>query len=244
MRRLLITWSDRGVDGPVPSYRNEQPPVVLRLLDHRENKARYARVLLLTIPRARGPAEELSREVRERVSDVEVRVVALDDPSDYRALLEQLSRLAQEIERSYASEQWEIDVLLSAGSAEAQTVWALLVQAGELRARLLQVIPGAFGFDATALAIREVRFDRKHLPEVRAPRAKVPAETTAPPTSPQDGMLAGLADAVRRAESRAIERAIRQYGGNLVRTSRALGIQRNTLKRKLRALGLYPTTAA
>jgi transcriptional regulator of acetoin/glycerol metabolism len=42
-------------------------------------------------------------------------------------------------------------------------------------------------------------------------------------------------------ESEAIERAMRQHGGNIVKTSRALGIQRNTLKRKLRALGLYPS---
>ena len=54
---------------------------------------------------------------------------------------------------------------------------------------------------------------------------------------------AKLDEVVRDAESRAIERAMRQNAGNIVRTSKALGIQRNTLKRKLRALGLYPEIA-
>jgi len=44
---------------------------------------------------------------------------------------------------------------------------------------------------------------------------------------------------VREAEARAIEAALRAHSGNLARTAKALSIERNTLKRKLRALGLY-----
>jgi DNA-binding NtrC family response regulator len=46
---------------------------------------------------------------------------------------------------------------------------------------------------------------------------------------------------VEEAERDAIERALRAESGNLLRTAKALGIERNTLKRKLHAFGLYPS---
>jgi DNA-binding NtrC family response regulator len=47
-----------------------------------------------------------------------------------------------------------------------------------------------------------------------------------------------LEAAVREAEHAAISDALAAHGGNLSRTARTLGIERNTLKRKLAALGL------
>lgn len=49
-----------------------------------------------------------------------------------------------------------------------------------------------------------------------------------------------LAEAVNETERDAIAHALDALGGNLQRTADALGIERNTLKRKLRAFGLYP----
>jgi transcriptional regulator of acetoin/glycerol metabolism len=142
VQRLLVTWCDRGI---------------LRLLEQRE----YDRALVLTLPGGSGPAEDLSREMRAHVPEVDVR--AVDDPSDHAALLEQLA--------GEMPEGWTMDVVL------------------------LQPVPPI--------------------------QAKLP-------------------DVVRHVESEAIGRAMRQNGGNIVKTSRALGIQRNTLKKKLRAFGLYP----
>jgi transcriptional regulator of acetoin/glycerol metabolism len=45
---------------------------------------------------------------------------------------------------------------------------------------------------------------------------------------------------VNETERDAIAHALDALGGNLQRTADALGIERNTLKRKLRAFGLYP----
>jgi len=50
--------------------------------------------------------------------------------------------------------------------------------------------------------------------------------------------VASLAAAVRDTEHAAIAAALAAHTGNLSQTARALGIERNTLKRKLAALGL------
>jgi DNA-binding NtrC family response regulator len=47
--------------------------------------------------------------------------------------------------------------------------------------------------------------------------------------------IRALADVVRDAERVAIDAALAAHKGNILRTARALGIERNTLKRKLRA---------
>jgi DNA-binding NtrC family response regulator len=185
----------------------------MRLLERSERS--YERALLLALPSDLGHAESLSREVKELVPEVELRVIALEDPSNYPALFERITRLAREVQRSL--ERWSVDVLLSAGSPEAQTVWVLLVQAGVLPARLLQVT-------TREPAIREVRFD------IAAVSEKPPPET--------DVVQTKLPEVIRHVEAEAIKRAMEQYG-SIVGTSRALGIQRNTLKKKLRALGLY-----
>src|SRR5262249_39104225 len=160
------------------------------------------RALLLTLPSGLAQAEALSREVKEVVPDVEVRVIALEDPSNYSALFERLTRLAREVQRQFPREGWSVDVLLSAGSPEAQTVWVLLVQAGVLPARLLQVTP-------REPAIREVRFDIAGLSE------KPPPESSA-----RDVVKTKLPEVIRQVEAEAIKRAMEQHG-SIVGTSKA-----------------------
>ena len=71
-------------------------------------------------------------------------------------------------------------------------------------------------------------------PEIRdAADARMPRR---PP--PQRSTIATLDAAVRHAEHAAISAALAAHAGNLSRTARALGIERNTLKRKLAKLGL------
>ena len=73
------------------------------------------------------------------------------------------------------------------------------------------------------------------VPDLSAEIVQAPAEKS---VAPQTEAGQALAVAVRAAEERAIAGALAQEGGNLSRTARALGIDRNTLKRKLTALGL------
>ena len=176
-RRLLLTWADRGVDGPAPAHPAARRPddrgPVLRLLDHTEPRARYHRALVLTIPTGRARAQALARDMSAQVDAVEVREIAVDDPSDYRALFTELAPLVAEVGRAAPPDAWEVDVLLSAGTPQAQTLWVILVQAAMLRARMLQVIPAAFVPRPHPHAVRTVALDVEGFPEIRGLRAEV-----------------------------------------------------------------------
>lgn len=184
--RLLITWSDRGIDGPAPSHHQARAAAdrgpVLRLLEHTERRHRYQRALVLTVPRGEARAHGLAADMAEHVASVEVRTLPLEDPSDYAALFAQLSPLVAELSRTTQAGGWELDLLLSAGTPQAQTLWVILVKAEMLRARMLQVIPAAFVPKPHPKAIRVVQLDIEGFPEIRALReevARLRAETSA-----------------------------------------------------------------
>jgi DNA-binding NtrC family response regulator len=176
--RLLLSWSDRGTEGPRPSHRpaprapSDQGPV-LRFLEQEECRGAYDRCLLLAGRNGVGPARELERELRARVPEVELRAVDVRDPSDHAALFRELTPVVDEVRRRCVDEGWGVDVLLSAGTPQAQTIWVILVQSGLLRARMLQVIPAAFVPDPHPRAIREVKLDIEGFPEVRVLRDEV-----------------------------------------------------------------------
>ncbi|MEZ4362720.1 MAG: sigma-54 dependent transcriptional regulator [Kofleriaceae bacterium] len=176
-RRLLLTWSDRGVDGPTPAHQVARPVAdrgpVLRLVEEQGPSERYHRVLVLTVPRGLARTATLAEDLSTRVDAVEIREVAVDDPSNYHALWHALVPLAAELARTAPAGAWSIDVLLSAGTPQAQTVWVLLVQAALLRARMLQVIPAAFVPVPHPRAVRVVSLDVEGFPEIRVLRAEV-----------------------------------------------------------------------
>ncbi len=185
---MLLTWSDRGIDGPAPSHHgpraaSDRGPV-LRLLEHTDKRHRYQRALVLTVPAGARRAEELAEAMRAHVPQVSVRELLLDDPSDYGALFTRLSPLISELgdlgepaaradDAAAPGGEPALDVLLSAGTPQAQTLWVLFVKAELIRARLLQVIPPAFVPKPHPRAVREVRLDIEGFPQVRALRAEV-----------------------------------------------------------------------
>jgi DNA-binding NtrC family response regulator len=161
----LLTWSDRGA-GPrahhAPRPADDAGPV-LRLLAH---QPRYERMIVLSTPAGLIGARGLVADAGERVGRVELRLLDVDDPSDHAALFEALGPLVAEVDGP-------ADVLLSAGTPQAQTLWVILVQAGLLRARMLQVIPPAFVPHPHPRPVREVKLDFEGFPEIRALRAEV-----------------------------------------------------------------------
>jgi DNA-binding NtrC family response regulator len=165
--KTLLTWTDRA-GGRIPDHHGPRPSSdrgpILRLLEHGD--ARYARVVLLCIPRSREASEPLVTELREQIAKVDLRELDVDDPSDYAQLFAALGPALADLEG-------ECDVLLSAGTPQMQTLWVILVEAGLLAARMLQVIPAAFVPDPHPEPIREVRLDIEGFPEIRAMREEL-----------------------------------------------------------------------
>ena len=174
MPRMLLTWSDRGIDGPAPAHQVKRPASdrgpVLRLLDETARRDAYHRALVLTVPGGLARAHALADDMKAQVGAVEVRVVGVDDPSDYAALFAALGPIVAELDRG---ERMHLDVLLSSGTPQAQTLWVIFVQAKMLRARMLQVIPAAFVPTPHPRAIREVSLDIEGFPEIRVLREEV-----------------------------------------------------------------------
>jgi two-component system, NtrC family, response regulator AtoC len=208
MQRMLLTWSDRGIDGPAPAHQAKRPASdrgpVLRLLDETARRDAYHRAVVLTVPAGLARAQALAGDMAAQVGTVEVRVVGVDDPSDHAALFAALGPLAAELERG---ERANVDVLLSSGTPQAQTLWVILVAAKLLRARMLQVIPAAFVPSPHPRAIREVSLDIEGFPEIRVLREEVTrlrAEVRARTSkliAGSDAMRALLSRVVRVAQS-------------------------------------------
>ncbi len=155
-----------------PSHHRERPShdrgPVLRLLDQPESRDAYDVAWVLTTPATALATEGLVAAMRKRIGRVELRSLALYDPSDHEKLFHALTPLVAEIPADA-----EVTTLLSAGTPQAQTLWLILVKSGLLRARMLQVIPPAFVPDPHPHAIREVTLDIEGFPEIRALREEV-----------------------------------------------------------------------
>ncbi len=136
MKRALLTWSDAGTEGPSPAHQAPRPTgdrgPVLRLLD--QDESRYDALWILTIPAGAAPAERLAAAARAQgVPAAEVRALAVDNPSDYAKLFRAVAPVAAAARGAFPAPGWAIDVLLSAGTPQAQTLWVVLVQAGSCR---------------------------------------------------------------------------------------------------------------
>lgn len=143
----------------------------MRLLEQEES--RYDAIWILSIPAGEAPSRALVEQASGLCGDVALRVLDVEDPSEYKQLFRALGGLVAEVERAFPAEAWEIDVLLSAGTPQSQTLWVILVKAELLRARMLQVIPAAFVPSTHPRAVREVVLDMEGFPEIRALRSEV-----------------------------------------------------------------------
>jgi two-component system response regulator AtoC len=159
----LVTWTDRG--GPAADHHGPRPASdrgpVRRLLDHRA----YDRVLVLVPPAGLRATREWARELPGRV---ELRPVDVDDPSDYGQVFTALGAVAADL-----AGVRDLEVLLSAGTPQVQTLWVILVEAGLLPARMLQVIPARFVPVPHPEPVREVTLPVDGFPQIRALREEV-----------------------------------------------------------------------
>ncbi len=174
MPHALITWSDRGVTGPVPAHHGKRPATdlgpVRRLVEQWKERPPYAAAWVLATPPGEQNARRLCDELGRSIERVECCVLPVTDPSDHGQLFRGVGPVLRRLAAEAPLEDWSYDVLLSAGTPQAQTLWVILVQAGLLRARMLQVVPEVF---APPCPVREVRLDIEGFPEIRALRDEV-----------------------------------------------------------------------
>jgi DNA-binding NtrC family response regulator len=167
---LLLTWSDRGRGAPL-AHHGKRPATdrgpVLRLLAQPESAGWYERALVLTTDDGLEAASMLAREMRAFVPEVTLEPVALRDPSDYAEVFQAVRPWLGRLPRT------ELDVVLSAGTPQMQTIWFVLVASGMLPARMLQVVPADFVPVPHPKAIREIELDIEGFPEIRALRDEV-----------------------------------------------------------------------
>jgi two-component system response regulator AtoC len=165
---LLLTWSDRAPERR-PGHHGARPAAdrgpVLRLLA--ESPVRYGTLWLLATADNLRSTEVLAEEARAFVPDVYIHVVTLSDPSDYEQLFTTVRPVLAALPGG------PVDVLLSAGTPQAQATWLLLVKAELLRARMLKVVPAAFVPDPHPHPVVEVRVDFAGFPEIRALREEI-----------------------------------------------------------------------
>ncbi|MEN0065160.1 MAG: sigma-54 dependent transcriptional regulator [Myxococcota bacterium] len=163
----LWTWSDRGVSSKSVAHlrpRGDDRGPVMRLVAHRD--VEYDRATVLTTPQGEERAQDLVGDLTEALGGpVRCRVLQVTDPSDHRQLF---GAVADAVAGSGRS-----DVVLSAGTPQAQTIWVILVQAGLIDARMLQVIPPAFVPDPHPHPVREVTLDIEGFPRIVALRSEV-----------------------------------------------------------------------
>ena len=161
----LISWTDRNPRGPKPGASNTDRGPLLRLIEHSKP---YDRVTLLT-SRASAPlTEALADAIRSACTRVDVVRVDLPDPSDHAAIFAALTPIVAGLPKLQP-----VDVVLSAGTPQAQTLWVILVKSGLLNARMLQVIPPMFVPNPHPHPVREVRLDIDGFPEIKSLRAEV-----------------------------------------------------------------------
>ncbi len=168
MPRCLLTWSDRAA-----TVRGEPPPrqgapdlgPVLRLLE--ETDVEYCHVRVLTSPVGEPSARMLMAKIAERGPAVDLRVLPITDPSDHGQIFAAVRGVTDGLPSA------PLDVCLSAGTPQMQTVWVIMVEAGLLPARMLQVIPPAFVPSVHPRFIREVRLEIDGFPEIRALQEEV-----------------------------------------------------------------------
>jgi DNA-binding NtrC family response regulator len=173
----LITWSDRGITGPIPSHHGRRPREdvgpLLRLMTAWTRRPAYASAWVLTTPAGEAPTRALLEDLAPQVPAVECCVLPVADPTDHGQLFHALRPVLARIAREQPRDRWRHDVLLSAGTPQVQTLWVILVQAGILPARMLQVIPAVFVPDPHPEPVREVRLAIEGFPEIRALREEV-----------------------------------------------------------------------
>lgn len=175
----------------------EQPGPILSLANARS----FDRIILFATP----DVEKQTNATKEALQllhphvDVEVRDLALVDPTDYLAILRGLRSHIREICEDHAGAQFF--VATASGTPQMHACWVLLTASGEIPAHLLHVRPPRFVSRESPL-VAEVDLTSPEFPLVRANVGNVTTQETFPPdveTAVRQLGLVGDHPAIRKA---------------------------------------------
>lgn len=140
----------------------EQPGPILSLLQAR----RFDKVILFGTPNTAQLTDETAEAIRARHPgvDVETLGVPLNDPTDYKEILEGLRHHLRTIQEDAAPSRFFVGV--NSGTPQMHASWLLLVASGEIPARLLSIRPPRFAEKGGSL-VTEVDVTSPLFPIVR-----------------------------------------------------------------------------
>jgi len=140
----------------------EQPGPILSLLAERS----FERVILFDTPQTPERTKATVEAAHARFPNlrVDVRFAALDDPTDYVAILANLRHHVHEIcSEDPKPECW---ISVTSGTPHMHAIWFLLAAGGEIPARILNIRPPKF-VTRDRPPVTEVDFTRPEFPLVR-----------------------------------------------------------------------------
>jgi len=143
--------------------KEEQPGPILSLVGEKS----FDKIILFSTPRTdkNTYATKEALEVSHKNLDIEVRDIALQDPTDYFAILKELRVNVQKICDDTPQANFFISV--TSGTPQMHACWILLAACGEIPAYILNVRPSQFVSKDLPL-ITEVDLTSKDFPTVRS----------------------------------------------------------------------------
>ncbi|MCK4303421.1 MAG: sigma 54-interacting transcriptional regulator [Candidatus Eisenbacteria sp.] len=142
---------------------DEQPGPILSLIAVRP----FDRVVLFSTPRAEANSRSTLDAIRQRHPSIEVdvRELALEDPTDYAAILKQLREHYRELNEGSAC--GECFIAVASGTPQMHACWLMLAASGEIPAHILNVRPPRFVTRERSL-VDEVDLSLPWMPEIRS----------------------------------------------------------------------------
>lgn len=164
MKSMLLTFTgfhdpySKGLVG-----QEDQPGPILSLLSARP----FNVVVLFSTPSTEKITTETKAEVTRLMpgTEVEIRDIPLNDPTDYVAILRNLRQHIREILELHQDVQYSVAV--ASGTPQMHACWVLLVASGEIPAKILHVRPTRFVTKDQPL-VSEIDLSARDFPTVRA----------------------------------------------------------------------------
>jgi len=162
--RVLLSFAgyhDPFAEGAVSGAQEEGP--LLRLVRMHP----VDMVVLFSNPETADHADATQKAIEERhpTVDVEVRHIALDDPTNYLKILTALRAEFQEISKSIGRAEYFVGA--ASGTPQMHASWVLLAASGEIPARILQVRPPRYVTEEMP-PITEVFLGSREFPTIRS----------------------------------------------------------------------------